>query len=70
MPDVLRGAFPWTRDAAGQWYFALTAPPLPDGSEQKDSAVIVRADAQLTRFDTLARLAPPEIALSGPDGTQ
>jgi hypothetical protein len=70
VPDALRGAFPSARDAAGQWYFALTPPPLPDGSEQKDSAAIVRADPQLTKFDTLARLAPPEIALSGPDGTQ
>ena len=70
VPEALRGAFPSARDAAGQWYFEL--PPIggPDGAGQKDSAAIVRANTELTKFDTLARLAPPEIALSGPTESQ
>ena len=70
VPEGLRGAFPSARDAAGQWYFEL--PPIggPDGAGQKDSAAIVRANSELTKFDTIARLAPPEIALSGPNGSQ
>ena len=69
-PDALRGAFPSARDAAGQWYFEL--PPIAgtDGSGQKDSIAVVRADAQMTKFDTIAKLTPPEIALGGPDGNQ
>ncbi|HEX3927759.1 MAG TPA: hypothetical protein VHW65_07165 [Gemmatimonadales bacterium] len=62
VPDALRGAFPRARDAAGQWYFAVSPPAKPDGSTLLDSAAIVRSDAQLTRFDTLGRLAPPDLA--------
>lgn len=70
VPDALRGAYPSARDAAGQWYFAVTPYPGTDGSGQKDSAAIVRTDAQMTTFDTIARLVPPEIALGGPNGAQ
>jgi hypothetical protein len=60
-PDTLHGALPRARDAAGQWYFELWPDPKSDGSGLVDSGAVVRADAQLTRFDTLARLAPPEL---------
>jgi hypothetical protein len=70
VPDGLRGAYPRARDAAGQWYFDVAPFPGADGSGQKDSAAIVRADAQLTKFDTIAKLVPPEIALGGANGAQ
>ena len=60
-PDSLLGALPKARDAAGQWYFEVWPDPKPDGSGLIDSGAVVRSDAQLTRFDTLARLAPPEL---------
>lgn len=61
-PDALRGAFPRARDGAGQWYFEVTPPQGPDGMGIKDSSALVRADAFLTRFDTVAMLTPPEVA--------
>lgn len=63
VPDPLRGAFPRARDAAGQWYFEVAPEALRDGSGLKDSAAVVRADPQLTRFDTIARLAPTDLAM-------
>lgn len=62
VPDALRGAFPRARDAAGQWYFEVPPEARRDGEGLRDSAAVVRADPQLTRFDTLARLAPPDLA--------
>ncbi len=64
MPDVLRGALPRDRDAAGQWYFQIAPDPKDDGSGLLDSAAVVRGDAQLARFDTLARLAPQDLAIT------
>ena len=60
-PDVLHGSLARARDAAGQWYFQISPDPKADGSGLLDSAAVVRSDPQLTRFDTLARLAPPEL---------
>lgn len=60
-PDTLHGALPRARDAAGQWYFEQSPDPQADGSGLVDSGAVVRTDPQLTRFDTLARLAPPEL---------
>ncbi|MGH7593592.1 MAG: hypothetical protein ACRELE_07050, partial [Gemmatimonadales bacterium] len=68
-PDSLQGALPRARDAAGQWYFELWPDPQPDGSGLIDSGAVVRTDPQLTRFDTLARLAPPELVkMAGVNG--
>jgi len=68
-PDSLQGALPRARDAAGQWYFELWPDAKPDGSGLIDSGAVVRADPQLGHFDTLARLAPPELVkVSGVDG--
>ena len=64
-PDGLHGALPRARDAAGQWYFQISPDPKADGSGLIDSGAIVRGDPQLTRFDTLARLAPAEILKVG-----
>ncbi len=60
-PDSLQDALPKARDAAGQWYFELWPDPQADGSGLLDSGVVMRADPQLTHFDTLVRLAPPEL---------
>ena len=60
--DALRGAYPRARDAAGQLYFEVPPEPGRDGSGNRDSAAIVRAPRTLTRFDTVARLAPVEVA--------
>ncbi|HEU5218909.1 MAG TPA: hypothetical protein VFU23_09630 [Gemmatimonadales bacterium] len=60
-PDALRGSPPRARDAAGQLYFEATPQPKRDGSGNRDSAAVVRAQRTLTRFDTLARLAPLDL---------
>jgi hypothetical protein len=67
-PEPLRGAFPRARDAAGQWYFELLPNPGRDGSGNLDSLAIVRSDALLTRFDTVAKLAPIDHAEVERDG--
>ena len=61
-PAATRGNMPKARDAAGQYYFEV--PPIagPDGGGLKDSAAIVRGNATLTAFDTIAHLAPLDIA--------
>lgn len=61
-PDALHGALPRARDAAGQWYFQITPNPGRDGSGLRDSAAVVRSDPLMTTFDTVARLAPPDLA--------
>ena len=65
--DALRGAYVRARDGAGQLYFQVDPQPRRDGSGNLDSAAIVRAPRSLTRFDTVARLAPLELARVEPD---
>lgn len=60
--DALRGALPRARDAAGHWYFELRPPPGTDGSGNRDSAAIVRTPPDRSRADTIARLAPLDLA--------
>ena len=67
-PAGVRGALPRERDTAGHWYVELRAAPGPDGTGNRDSAVIVRFDAGLTRGDTVARLAPFDLAEVVSDG--
>jgi hypothetical protein len=67
-PDALRGAFPRARDAAGQWYFEIPPNPGRDGIGNLDSIAVVRGDALLTRFDTVAMLAPVDHAKVDRDG--
>lgn len=59
---ALRGALPRAVDAAGQYYFELAPPPSRDFSTARDSGAIVRSDAGFARFDTVARLAPLDLA--------
>ncbi len=61
-PDVLRGVLPRDRDGAGRYYLELRPRPGADGQGNRDSAVVVRAAPALDRGDTIARLAPLEIA--------
>lgn len=67
-PDALRGALPRERDASGHWYFELRSAPGPDGSGNRDSATIARFDAGLIHGDTVARLAPFDLAEVISDG--
>lgn len=61
-PEITRGALPRMRDAAGRFYVPMPAPAGPDGSGSRDSAAVVRAAPDLSRIDTLARLAPLDLA--------
>jgi hypothetical protein len=61
-PTVTRGTLPRARDSAGNFYLDLYPPPGPDGSGNRDSAAVVRTDPALSRADTIARLAPLDIA--------
>jgi hypothetical protein len=61
-PAITRGTLPRSRDAAGRFYFDLYPAPGPDGSGNRDSAAVVRANPQMARIDTIARLAPLDIA--------
>jgi hypothetical protein len=60
--DAVRGKLPRARDAAGRFYLDLYPRPGPDGSGNRDSAAVLQADSGLTRADTIARLAPLDIA--------
>ena len=61
-PPALRGALPSARDAAGQLYFEVRPEPRRDGSGNRDSAAVVRLSGDGARFDTVARLAPLDLA--------
>jgi hypothetical protein len=67
-PAALRGVLPRDRDGAGRYYLELRPHPGPDGQGNRDSAVVVRASPALDRGDTLARLAPLDIAEVASDG--
>jgi hypothetical protein len=60
--DAVRGVLPRARDAEGRFYLELTPRPGADGRGNRDSAAVVRAGPALDRADTLARLAPLDIA--------
>ncbi len=61
-PAIVRGALPRARDARGNFYVELRPAPGPDGSGNRDSAVVLRLPADLARADTVARLAPLDLA--------
>jgi hypothetical protein len=60
--DELRGALPRARDLGGRLYAAIAPPARRDGSGARDSSVVVRASADLRRADTVAWLAPLDLA--------
>jgi hypothetical protein len=61
--NSVRGTLPRARDRAGYFYLDLYPLPGPDGSGNRDSAALVRLDTSFVRPDTLARLAPLDIAV-------
>jgi hypothetical protein len=61
-PDVIRGALPQARDATGRWYAELQPAPGRDGSGNRDSASVVATSPAFERMDTVARLAPLDLA--------
>jgi len=60
--NLVRGTLPRARDRAGMFYLDLYPRPGPDGSGNRDSAAVVRIDPGFTKVDTIARLAPLDIA--------
>jgi hypothetical protein len=58
--DLVRGALPRARDGADHFYSELRPSAGPDGSGNRDSAVVVRMDGNTV--DTVARLAPLDLA--------
>jgi hypothetical protein len=60
--DAIRGALPQARDAQDRFYADLFPRPGPDGSGNRDSAAVLRMNAGFTSADTVARLAPLDIA--------
>ena len=60
--DAVRGSLPQARDSLGRFYADLYPRPGSDGSGNRDSAAILRVDRTFTRADTIARLAPLDIA--------
>ena len=61
-PERLRGALPQARNAAGHWYAEIKPVPGRDGSGNRDSAAVVAAAPEFERLDTVARLAPLDLA--------
>ena len=61
-PARARGALPEGRDDTGRWYLEQKPSPGRDGSGNRDSAVIVVAGADFQTMDTIAGLAPLDLA--------
>ena len=61
-PTRTRGALPEERDDAGRWYLAQKPSPGRDGSGNRDSAAIVLAGTDFQTLDTIAGLAPLDLA--------
>jgi hypothetical protein len=61
-PDRIRGALPQGRDAGGRWYAELKPSPGRDGSGNRDSAAVVATGPGFESLDTVARLAPLDLA--------
>jgi hypothetical protein len=61
-PSTTRGALPYDRDASGRWYLELKPAPGPDGSGNRDSAAVLAADPDFRDVDTVAQLAPLDLA--------
>lgn len=60
--DAFRGVLPRARDASGRFYYEISPRPGPEGLGNRDSAVVVRAAPGSAAADTLARLAPADLA--------
>jgi hypothetical protein len=60
--DAARGVLPRARDSAGHFYLEMSPRPGANGSGNRDSAAVVRTDTEFRHLDTIARLAPLDIA--------
>ena len=60
--DAVRGALPQFRDTQRHFYADQYPRPGPDGSGNRDSAAVIRVDSAFSHADTIARLAPLDIA--------
>lgn len=60
--SFVKGALPHARDSQGRFYSAVYPPARNDGSGNRDSAFIVASSPDLKTADTVALLAPPDIA--------
>jgi hypothetical protein len=61
-PDLTAGALPRGIDGAGRFYYEIAPPARADGSGNHDSAAVVRVAPGAARADTVARLAPLDLA--------
>ncbi len=60
--DAARGVLPRARDSAGHFYLEMSPRPGADGSGNRDSGAVVQTDPEFRHLDTIARLAPLDIA--------
>jgi len=60
--NALRGALPRARDSEGNFYLDQSPLAGPDGSGNRDSAAVLLVDSGFARADTIARLAPLDVA--------
>lgn len=60
--NAVRGALPQARDSKGNFYLDQYPPAGPDGSGNRDSAAVLLVDSDFARADTIARLAPLDVA--------
>jgi hypothetical protein len=60
--DVTHGALARMRDREGRLYVPVMPAPGPAGQGNRDSAAVVRLAPDLSRADTIARLAPLDVA--------
>jgi hypothetical protein len=60
--DAVRGVLPRAADGTGRFYLEMAPPPGPEGLGNRDSSAVVRTGPAFTPVDTLARLAPLDVA--------
>jgi hypothetical protein len=60
--DAVRGVLPVARDASGRFYHEIAPRPGPDGVGNRDSSAVVCASLENAKPDTVAHLAPAEVA--------
>jgi hypothetical protein len=60
--DAVRGALPRARDGSGRFHLEVAPKPGSDGRGNRDSAAVVRTSGTGGGVDTVARLAPLDVA--------
>jgi hypothetical protein len=60
--NAVRGALPQARDSKGNFYLDQYPLAGPDGSGNRDSAAVLQLDPGFVHADSIARLAPLDIA--------